>query len=145
MPLFFKKGDIFKENTCAIVNPVNTQGVVGAGFPYEFKNKFPIGHDQYVNACNLNTLDVGGMLVVYEQNHHLLYCATKAYHNSQAKSVDIEACIICLRGWIDRTECPTIAIPAFAFCNDGTVYAGYFKQLLQKHFLNIDKRMVVFD
>ena len=42
--LTFMKGDILESNAEALVNPVNTEGVMGKGLAFQFKNKFPNNH-----------------------------------------------------------------------------------------------------
>jgi O-acetyl-ADP-ribose deacetylase (regulator of RNase III) len=43
-------GDIFYSKCDAIVNPVNTVGVMGAGLALQFKKRFPEMFEAYVKA-----------------------------------------------------------------------------------------------
>lgn len=49
--LTYNHGDLFKARTVALVNPVNTVGVMGAGLALKFKTAFDENHQLYVAAC----------------------------------------------------------------------------------------------
>lgn len=46
-----KSGDILKARTEALVNPVNTRGVLGAGLARQFKLAYPTMADSYTTQC----------------------------------------------------------------------------------------------
>jgi O-acetyl-ADP-ribose deacetylase (regulator of RNase III) len=45
------RGDLFAVEVEAIVNPVNTRGVMGKGLALAFKKKFPDAFRAYAKAC----------------------------------------------------------------------------------------------
>ena len=61
----------FTENTCnllqadvdALVNTVNTVGVMGKGIALQFKNAFPANFEAYRRACKEETVRLGEMFV----------------------------------------------------------------------------------
>jgi O-acetyl-ADP-ribose deacetylase (regulator of RNase III) len=58
-------GDILTADVEALVNPVNTVGVMGAGLALQFKRKYPDVYQEYRVACRQKALDVG-----YIKVHH---------------------------------------------------------------------------
>lgn len=54
----YVSGDIFDRENTAIVVPVNTVGVMGAGLAKAFKHKNPHHFDQYRKLCVLGNLTV---------------------------------------------------------------------------------------
>lgn len=59
----YKKGDILKEETEAVVNTVNTKGVMGKGIALQFKERFPYNYKQYKKACEAGEVETGKVFV----------------------------------------------------------------------------------
>jgi O-acetyl-ADP-ribose deacetylase (regulator of RNase III) len=49
--LTFLKGDMLKAKAEALVNTVNTVGVMGKGIALQFKEAFPHNNKVYIEAC----------------------------------------------------------------------------------------------
>lgn len=47
----FLQGDLLQSNAEALVNTVNTVGVMGKGIALQFKNQFPKNYKEYKEAC----------------------------------------------------------------------------------------------
>ena len=52
-------GDIFKSRIEAVVNPVNTVGVMGAGLAKGFKQRYPGMFQSYKHCCDSGILTIG--------------------------------------------------------------------------------------
>ena len=61
-------GDILQSKADALVNTVNTVGVMGKGIALQFKNSFPSNFKVYVEACKKGEVEIGKMLVVKDSN-----------------------------------------------------------------------------
>ena len=61
------KGNIFTSQCQTLVNPVNCQGVMGAGIALEYKLRFPEMYARYVELCERKLLDIG-LLWLYRQS-----------------------------------------------------------------------------
>jgi O-acetyl-ADP-ribose deacetylase (regulator of RNase III) len=57
------KGDIFSADIEAIVNPVNCEGVSGAGLALAFKRKYIANHMAYADQCAKGQLTPGRVFV----------------------------------------------------------------------------------
>jgi O-acetyl-ADP-ribose deacetylase (regulator of RNase III) len=59
----YTKGDITRSDVDAIVNTVNTVGVMGKCIALSFKKAFPENYKQYRQACDHGEVRVGKMFV----------------------------------------------------------------------------------
>jgi O-acetyl-ADP-ribose deacetylase (regulator of RNase III) len=59
-------GNLLEAKTDALVNTVNTVGVMGKGIALQFKERFPINYKIYVSECKAGKVKIGKMLVVKE-------------------------------------------------------------------------------
>jgi O-acetyl-ADP-ribose deacetylase (regulator of RNase III) len=57
------RGSILKDGADALVNPVNCDGVMGAGLAVQFRDAFPGYFDAYAAACKAYDLAPGGVHV----------------------------------------------------------------------------------
>ena len=60
----YTKGDLLSSKAQAIVNTLNTVGVMGKGIALHFKELFPYNFTVYAEACKRGELAPGIMLVV---------------------------------------------------------------------------------
>ncbi len=63
MPDYRPDGDIFNMQANVLVNPVNCQGVMGAGLALAFARAFPSILPSYRKACADGTLRPGGVFI----------------------------------------------------------------------------------
>ncbi len=61
-------GNLFESKAEAIVNTVNTVGVMGKGIALQFKKLFPKNFKIYAKACKNKEFNIGNLLVSKEQN-----------------------------------------------------------------------------
>ncbi len=59
----FTKGNLLQTNTQALVNTVNTVGIMGKGIALLFKEKFPENFKLYAAAVKNNLVHTGKMFV----------------------------------------------------------------------------------
>lgn len=56
-------GDILRANVDAVVNTVNTVGVMGKGLALQFKRRYPDNFKAYKQACDSGEVEIGRMFV----------------------------------------------------------------------------------
>ncbi len=56
-------GDLLSADVDALVNTVNTVGVMGKGIALQFKKRFPGNFKAYSAACKAGEVQLGRMLV----------------------------------------------------------------------------------
>lgn len=64
----FVKGNLLEAKADALINTVNTVGVMGKGIALQFKERFPANFKAYQDACKAGTLTVGKLLFVKENS-----------------------------------------------------------------------------
>lgn len=64
----FVEGNIFESEADALVNTVNTVGIMGKGIALQFKKAFPNNYRIYEEACKKGELSIGKLLIVNEEN-----------------------------------------------------------------------------
>ncbi len=117
-------GNIFESQAQALVNTVNTVGVMGKGIALQFKKEFPNNYRQYAQACKDGTLQIGQLLVVEDQS--LLYgkktiinFPTKTDWRKPSEYTYIEQGLIDLVRIIQEQKWASIAIPPLGAGNGG--------------------------
>lgn len=62
----FEVGNLLESDAQALVNTVNTEGVMGKGIALQFKEEFPMNYDIYRKACKTGNFKVGEVLITQE-------------------------------------------------------------------------------
>jgi O-acetyl-ADP-ribose deacetylase (regulator of RNase III) len=65
--IHYRTGNLLDSEAEALVNTVNTVGVMGKGIALQFKNMFPNNFKQYANACKEKEVMIGKLLVTEEE------------------------------------------------------------------------------
>lgn len=132
----YVKGNLLEANTKAIVNTVNTVGVMGKGIALQFKERFPMNFRIYAEACKKGEMQVGKMLVVKEHmlNGELLIVnfPTKKEWFKKSQYSYIEEGLKDLAKVIKEYEIESIAIPPLG-CGNGGLNWGKVKTLIDKY------------
>jgi len=120
---YYTKGDILYSSAEALVNTVNTIGVMGKGIALQFKEAFPINHKRYLEACKAKELEPGNLLIVRDSNlligdKVIVNFPTKKHWRHPSKYEYIQSGLITLRKFLEKGEVKNIAIPPLG-CGQG--------------------------
>ena len=114
--LHYRKGDIFKETTAAIVNPVNTVGVMGKGLAKQFKTRYPGNYRAYAQACKAGTISPSNPLVFDLKTEaaprFIINLPTKRHWRDNSRLSDIDQGLTALALILQSEKIPSITIPA---------------------------------
>ena len=116
--IFFLQGNLFDKlnEVDAIVNTVNTVGVMGKGIALEFKKRFPDNTKEYVIRCKEGSIAIGKSFVFeLEKNIHTKYIVnfpTKKHWRNPSKIEYVDAGLEDLNKIIKHYEIKSIALPA---------------------------------
>lgn len=117
------RGNILEADVEALVNTVNTVGVMGKGIALQFRQAFPANYDLYRRACKRSEVVPGRMLVVsthrLENPRLIINFPTKRHWKGKSKVEDIEAGLVDLVNVIKREHISSIAIPPLGCGNGG--------------------------
>lgn len=117
------RGNLLAADVDALVNTVNTVGVMGKGIALQFKKAFPENFAAYEKACKAGLVRPGEMFTV---DLHRLQCPrfiinfpTKRDWKHKSRLKDIESGLAALVADIKRLEISSIAVPPLGCGNGG--------------------------
>ncbi|HBQ12864.1 MAG TPA: Appr-1-p processing protein [Myxococcales bacterium] len=107
------KGNLLKADVEALVNTVNTKGVMGKGLALQFKRAFPEAFREYDRACRAGEVEVGRMHVVERLTspRYIINFPTKKHWRGRSRLAFIEAGLRDLIRVVREREIASIAIP----------------------------------
>lgn len=110
------KGSIFDSGAVALVNPVNCEGVCGAGLAKEFAERYPDATASYVRLCKLGWVEPGRPFIDYEGDDtsiKIIFFPTKDRWREPSQLEWVANGTRWLRGYLGvATWVPSIAVPA---------------------------------
>ena len=119
-------GNLLKAPVEALVNTVNTEGVMGKGIALQFKRAYPEMFKAYVSACKAGQVRLGEMWVwqtgALDGPRLVVNFPTKGHWKSRSRLADIESGLADLVGVIDRFNVRSIAVPPLGCGNGGLTW-----------------------
>lgn len=129
-------GNLLEADTQALVNTVNTVGVMGKGIALQFKERFPMNFKIYSDACKKGEMQVGKMLVVRENTLNgekiIINFPTKTEWFKKSQYSYIEDGMKDLARVIDEYKITSIAIPPLG-CGNGGLKWDKVKSIMEKY------------
>lgn len=123
----FTEGNLFDAPVEAIVNTVNTVGVMGKGIALMFKERFPDNYDAYAAACKRGEVQAGTMFVTRSPEltgpRWIINFPTKKHWRQQSKLEWIAEGLQDLRKVIQEKHIRSVAIPPLGSGNGGLNWA----------------------
>jgi O-acetyl-ADP-ribose deacetylase (regulator of RNase III) len=123
MAIRLTPGDLLEQRVDAVVNAVNTVGVMGKGIALQFKRKWPANAKAYEAACKRKEVVPGGMFVFDNgglvEPKFIINFPTKRHWRQPSRMSDIDAGLVDLVAQIKRLGIRSIAIPALGCGNGG--------------------------
>jgi O-acetyl-ADP-ribose deacetylase (regulator of RNase III) len=119
----FTQGNLFDAQVDAVVNTVNTVGVMGKGIALMFKEKFPENYQAYAAACKRKEVQIGTMFVTRSRElsgpRWIINFPTKKHWRQPSKLEWIEEGLTDLRRVIAEKGIRSVAIPPLGSGNGG--------------------------
>ena len=107
-----QSGDLLRSDAEALVNPVNTVGVMGAGLAAQFKRAYPENFRAYYARCMRGEMHTGRMFVTRVGLRWIINFPTKEHWRHPSRIEWIAEGLRDLRAVIEREDIRSIAIPA---------------------------------
>lgn len=143
----YKKGDLLSADVEALVNTVNTVGVMGKGIALQFKNQFPKNYKVYKEACKHGTFKVGEVLVVADgdllSQKYIINFPTKEHWKTDSKYEFIVDGLKALKKAIVKHDIKSIAIPPLG-CGNGGLDWSKVKLLIEEELSDLTTDIQVF-
>src|SRR5205823_3756315 len=120
----FTKGNLLESGTDAVVNTVNTVGIMGKGIALMFKEAFPANFREYEAACKRGSVRTGEMFVTERPSmlgapRWIINFPTKQHWRGKARLEWIKAGLEDLRRVIRENNIRSIALPPLGCGNGG--------------------------
>lgn len=110
-----RKDDILEAQAEALVNTVNTVGVMGKGVALQFKRAFPDNYKAYANACKRGEVEVGKVFVfdrnTLENPRYIINFPTKRHWRGRSKIEYIQTGLEDLVRQVRDLNIRSIALP----------------------------------
>jgi O-acetyl-ADP-ribose deacetylase (regulator of RNase III) len=117
------RGNLLEADVEALVNTVNTVGVMGKGIALQFKKAYPKVYDAYKHACEAGEVEVGRMHVVQTGKvsgpRLIINFPTKRHWRAKSKLPDIDAGLRDLVRILHEWEVRSVAVPPLGCGNGG--------------------------
>lgn len=111
----YASGDILKAETEALVNTVNSVGVMGRGIALQVKQAYPANFTAYAAACKRGEVEPGRMFVFdtgeLTAPRYIINFPTKRHWRGKSRIDDIRSGLIALVDEIRRRDIRSVAIP----------------------------------
>jgi O-acetyl-ADP-ribose deacetylase (regulator of RNase III) len=121
--LNFTTGNLLEARAQALVNTVNTVGVMGKGIALMFKERFDDNYRQYASACKAGQVRTGHMFITepaeLDGPRWIINFPTKQHWRSPSKLEWVVEGLQDLRCFLIENKVPSIAIPPLGAGNGG--------------------------
>ncbi len=136
------EGDLLESKAEALVNTVNTVGIMGKGIALQFKNHFPSNYKRYAKACKEKQVKVGSLFILEDTSllggkKKIINFPTKTDWRKPSEYSYIENGLIELSKYIQENSIKSIAIPPLGTGNGGLDW-NKVKALIEKYLSDLE-------
>jgi O-acetyl-ADP-ribose deacetylase (regulator of RNase III) len=144
----FVTGNLFDADVAALVNTVNTKGVMGKGVALQFKRAFPANFKAYKSACDAGEVQLGRMFVTQtdrlENPRFIINFPTKGHWKSRSRLADVESGLQDLRRVLTDCEIASVAVPPLG-CGLGGLDWDEVRPRIEAALADLPVRVLVFE
>ena len=131
------KGTVFNTPAQALVNTINTKGVMGAGVALEFSLRYPNMFKEYKQRCERAEVSVGKMDYHQEDDMVIVNFPTKRHYRHDSKLEWIEDGLRHFVSTYKEQGINSIAFPRLG-CANGHLEWTDVQPLMEKYLSNLD-------
>lgn len=144
----FATGNLLEADVDALVNTVNTRGVMGKGVALQFKRAFPENFRAYRAACAAEKVTLGRMFVFdngqLEGPRYIINFPTKGHWRSRSRLADVEAGLEDLRRVLAALPIESVALPPLG-CGLGGLRWSDVRPRIERALAELTLRALVFE
>lgn len=143
------QGNLLEAPAQALVNTVNTEGVMGKGIALQFRLAYPSMFKAYVDACKAGAVELGRMDVhdlggLASGPRWIINFPTKGHWRAKSRLKDIELGLADLVATVRRLGIRSIAVPPLG-CGHGGLNWSDVKPLIEAAFVGLaDVQVLLF-
>ena len=147
--IYYKTGNLLESEAQAIVNTVNTVGIMGKGIALQFKNQFPASAKIYMKACKEEKLNIGQLLINTDSSlltgeKIIVNFPTKTDWRKPSEYSYIEKGLGALVKFLKEKNIKSIAIPPLGAGNGGLNWTKV-KTLMEQYLSKIDCDIYIYE
>lgn len=144
----FTQGNLLQARVEALVNTVNTVGVMGKGIALMFKERFNENFLRYAAACKAKEVQIGKMFVTATNEldgpRWIINFPTKQHWRGDSRIEWINEGLQDLRLFLIENKVESIAIPPLGAGNGGLDWADV-RPLIEEALAGLDTNVLVFE
>lgn len=145
----FRTGNLLESNAEALVNTVNTVGVMGKGIALQFKNMFPANYKRYAKACKEGDVQIGKLFVTEETTiiggrKLIINFPTKNDWRKPSEYSYIELGLKALSKMITDNQIKSVAIPPLGAGNGGLDWSKV-KSMIENQLSSLDCLVQIYE
>lgn len=149
MMISYTKGNILESEAEALVNTVNTQGVMGKGIALQFRNAFPYNFKVYKDVCKEGELAPGKLLIVRDRDliggeKWIINFPTKTSWKKPSEYEYIEKGLDELVKQLPDLNISSIALPPLGSGNGGLDW-NRVKQIINEKLSGVPQQVIVYE
>lgn len=130
-------GNLLEADVEALVNTVNTVGVMGKGIALPFRQAFPKNYEAYRKACKHQEIQPGQMFLFatdkFTNPRYIINFPTKRHWKGKARIEDIKIGLRSLVELIKKEKINSIALPPLG-CGNGGLDWAEVRPIIEKAF-----------
>lgn len=142
----FSQGNLLDSSAEALVNTVNTVGVMGKGIALMFKERFPKNMLEYSKACKSKEVQTGKMFITTTDEligpKWIVNFPTKQHWKNPSQMAWIESGLKDLRIFLTEQNVKSIAIPPLGSGNGGLNWQDV-RELIQLHLSDLNNVEII--
>lgn len=141
-------GNLLDAEAEALVNTVNTVGVMGKGIALQFKRAFPENYMAYKRACNQGAVELGRVFVwaagalMHDGPRYIINFPTKRHWRSKSRLGDIRTGLEDLVRQLDDLSIRSVAVPPLG-CGHGGLRWDDVRPLIEEAFEGLSEITVL--
>ncbi|MFI1192349.1 macro domain-containing protein [Micromonospora sp. NPDC020750] len=133
-------GNLLTADAEALVNTVNTVGVMGKGIALQFKRAYPANYAAYRAACAAKKVQLGEMFLFDSTRlgprRYVINFPTKGHWRATSKLEDIEVGLTDLVRVMRERQISSVAVPALG-CGNGGLNWEQIRPLIEQAFAEL--------
>lgn len=142
-------GNILDSDAEALINTVNTDGIMGKGIALQFKKAFPTNFKLYQQACKDKIVDIGKLFTTKDSNitsgtKYIINFPTKQSWRKPSEYSFIESGLDDLIRVLQVNNIKSIAIPPLGSGNGGLEWERV-KSIIEKKLSNLNTDILVYE
>lgn len=143
------QGNLLKADVEALVNTVNTVGIMGKGVALQFRQAFPKNYETYRKACKIGDVKIGRMFVYntgsWTNPRYIINFPTKKHWKERTRIAYIKDGLVDLRNIILNEGIRSIAIPPLG-CGSGGLKWNNVRPIIEDALTGLqDVNIVLFE